>query len=77
MDEGLFLKHIRTIKEASSLQQQCIDDIYTTTGILINSNEIVVFKKKITLQVSSVKRSSLIQKGIQEYCSSKGLSLTL
>lgn len=77
MDQGLFLKHIKTIKEASSLQQQCINDIYITTGIVIDSNEIMVFNKKVTLHVSSVKKSRLIQKGIQDYCNSKGFYLTL
>lgn len=77
MDESLFLKHVLQIKKQEKSKKEVLNCIEEITGILLNQEEIIVSKKNITIQTSSVKRSFLVQKKIQEKMKEKGYTVRL
>jgi hypothetical protein len=72
MDEGLFVKHLRSLKVRTDNKKEIISLIKEYSGIDIEDEEIILKGKKCSLRVSSVKRSSLVRSKIQENLSKKG-----
>lgn len=77
MDQSLFKKHILQIKKIKNSKQEVLLFIQEVTGVILEQEEIIISKKKITIQTSSVKRSYLFKKGIKELLKEKGYELTL
>lgn len=75
MDEGLFLKHIRKLKEVLSDKQEVITCIQEATGITLQESEITLSKKEVGIHTSSVKRNSLIQKNYIQVLKEKGFTV--
>lgn len=66
MDQGLFSKHLKNILIRNSTKQNIIQTILEKTGILLEETEIQFSKKEILLTTSSVKKTKLLQKNIQQ-----------
>lgn len=75
MDQGLFKKHLLTIKTIQETQEEVCAYIQKETGILLNKEELHITKKSIILTISSVKRSQLLQKNIKLILEKKGYRL--
>ena len=75
MDQGLFKKHLLTIKTIQDTQEEVCAYIQRETGVLLNKEELHITKKTITLTISSVKRSQLLQKNIKLILEKKGYRL--
>ncbi len=75
MDQGLFKKHLLTIKTIQDTQEEVCAYIQKETGVLLNKEELHITKKTITLTISSVKRSQLLQKNIKLILEKKGYRL--
>lgn len=75
MEEGLFTKHLLALKQRSDSKEKIIAAVFEKTGVQIEKEELTVSKKQVKLSLSSVKRSILFQKGIQEILQSLGYSL--
>lgn len=72
MDQGLFKKHIINLQKIKDEKQEVLILIKEISGIELQENEVLVSKKNITLQISSVKRSFLLQKKVKELLKEKG-----
>jgi hypothetical protein len=75
MDEGLFARHALQIRKQQDAKRELILRIKETTGISIEESEIVVSKKQVTLHLSSVKKSKLLQKKVKEILETQGYTL--
>ncbi len=75
MEQGLFGKYIRNIKERENTKQEIITSILNTTGVVLNESEITISKKKIHISTSSVKKTAILQKKGKEALESLGYSL--
>ncbi len=75
MEQGLFSKYIRNIKERENNKQEIITSIVETTGVLLNESEISISKKKISISTSSVKKTAILQKKGKEVLESLGYTL--
>lgn len=72
MDQGLFKKHIINLQKIKDEKQEVLNLIKELSGVYLQDNEILVSKKNITIQTSSVKRSFLLQKKVKEFLKEKG-----
>ena len=77
MEQGLFTKYAHTLKERTDSKQEIISSLLKLTGIQIEESEITLSKKKINFLMSSVKKTSLIQKGSKEYLQTLGYTLQI
>lgn len=75
MEQGLFGKYIRNIKERENTKQEIITSIVNTTGVLLNESEISISKKKINISTSSVKKTAILQKKGKEVLEALGYTL--
>ena len=75
MEQGLFSKYIRNIKERENTKQEVITSIINATGVSLDESEITISKKKIHISTSSVKKTVIFQKGGKEVLESLGYSL--
>lgn len=75
MEQGLFARHIRNIKERENSKQEIITSIMNITGVLLNESEIQISKKKVSISTSSVKKTAVLQKGGKEALESLGYIL--
>ena len=75
MEQGLFSKYIRNIKERENNKQEIITSIAETTGVLLDESEISISKKKISISTSSVKKTVILQKKGKEVLESLGYVL--
>lgn len=72
MNEGLFAKYIHAIKKRSNSLEEIVEYIEKETGVLLVQDEIVLQKKTISFQTSSVKKVLLRKQSIQEFLKGKG-----
>lgn len=77
MDQNLFKKYTTQIKNNEDIKQEICLFILNTTNILLNEKELQINKKKIHIQISSVKRVIFIQKKIKELLQEKGYTVIL
>ncbi len=75
MDEGLFARHALQIGKQRDAKGELISSIKETTGISVEESEIVISKKQVTLHVSSVKKSKLLQKNLKGLLEAQGYTL--
>lgn len=75
MEQGLFARYIRNIKERENNKQEIITSIAQTTGVLLDESEISISKKKISISTSSVKKTAILQKKGKEALESLGYIL--
>lgn len=75
MEQGLFARYIRNIKERENNKQEIITSIAQTTGVLLDESEIRISKKKISISTSSVKKTAILQKKGKEVLESLGYIL--
>jgi hypothetical protein len=72
MDEGLFTKYTKTVRERQDAKKTLIDRIKEKTGVGLTEEEITLSKKQVTLFTSSVKKTALIRKNIKEILEAEG-----
>lgn len=75
MEQGLFGKYIRNIKERENTKQEIITSIVNTTGVLLDESEVSISKKKINISTSSVKKTAILQKKGKEALEALGYIL--
>lgn len=76
MDTGLFEKYSKVLHKQSSQKKEIIDFIELTCGALFSEEEIVIQKKKLAFQTSSVKKMVLQNKSITDFFIEKGYILS-
>lgn len=72
MNEGLFAKYVHVIAKRNNSLEEIIEFIEKETGILLTHDEIILQKKTVSFQTSSVKKTLLHKKTIQEFLKGKG-----
>lgn len=72
MDKSLFERHLRQIKKQKDSKEELLNYIKEKTGIELDENNIVVSKKEVVFNVSSVVKQKLFQKKIEEVLNEKG-----
>jgi hypothetical protein len=72
MDNGLFNKYDTFLQQRENTVQELIIYIQETTGVLLTKEEIVLTKKSVTFQTSSVKKTVLIKKNTKDLLKKKG-----
>ncbi len=77
MNEGLFSKYTKVLQEKKSEKEEALRILTTITGISFNENEIAVKNKVISFTTSSVKKSIIIQKNIQDAIKEQGYSIKI
>ncbi len=75
MDNSLFSKYQKVIKEGDDKKQIVIDLIEKISGLKINKEEIVMKKKEVSLFISSAKKSKLHQLEIKKILEKEGYIL--
>lgn len=77
MDQGLFVKHIQSLLSRSTAKKEIIAFLLEKTGVQVEEEEITLSKKNILLSMSSVKKTSLIQKGSKDILQGIGYTLSI
>lgn len=72
MDQGLFGKYLVTIRKRENEQNEIISFIKENSGVELLPNEIVLKKKNLSFQTSSVKKMVLQSKKIDILLQEKG-----
>ena len=75
MDNNLFKKYSIQIDTQKKSKKEISSYIEEVTGIRIEEKNITISKKAVSLNLSSVQKSKLIQKDIQKKLSEKGYTL--
>lgn len=76
MDQGLFAKYIHSILVHTNTKQKIATFLLEKTGVVVEESEITIIKKNITLSISSVKKTILIQKRSKDILQTIGYTLT-
>lgn len=77
MNEGLFEKYKRVLKQKQLEKQEVINLLKEITGIDFKEEELVITKKVISFHTSSVKKSMMLQKNTQAKLQEKGYRIKL
>jgi hypothetical protein len=72
MDNGLFNKYDTFLQQRENIVQELIIYIQETTGVLLTKEEIVLTKKSVIFQTSSVKKNVLIKKNTKDLLKKRG-----
>ncbi len=75
MEEGLFSKYLKTLRERNTAKEEVIAATLEKTGIRLDESELSISKTQITLSTSSVKKTTLFQKGMKEAVEEIGYTL--
>ena len=75
MNEGLFEKYSKVIRQKKSEKEELVAFIKETTGIEFNEEEIAIQKKNVAFHTSSVKKTILHSKKIRDFFIEKGYEL--
>lgn len=75
MDNNLFKKYSIQIDTQKKSKKEISKYIQEITGVLIEEKDITVSKKIISLNLSSVQKSKVVQKNIQKILSEKGYTV--
>lgn len=76
MDNSLFSKYQKVIKIDNDNKDELINLVEESSGIKLKKEEIVINKKKISLHISSAKKSRIHQVNIKQILFEKGYTLT-
>lgn len=74
MDEGLFNKYTKTLRERNTAKESLIAKIKEKTGIQLQEEEINISKKQVIFLTSSVKKTALLGKNIKSILENEGFS---
>lgn len=66
MDNSLFTKYKQVVEKRDEDKEKIINFVKEKTGVVLNYSEIVIDDKKITLNISSIKKSILFKSKIGE-----------
>ncbi len=66
MDNSLFKKHLKIFNERDKDKNTIIEHIKNKTKIVLNENEIKIEKKKVSLNISSIKKAELYKHKLEE-----------
>ncbi len=77
MNEGLFEKYSKVLTQKKSEKDEIINVLQEVTGITFIPQEVTITKKSISFQTSSVKKSVVYQKRVQEILQQKGYSIRI
>lgn len=77
MNEGLFEKYSKVLKEKCKEKEEVITLLKEVIGIIFKEEELVIQKKTISFQISSVKKNILIQKNIKNKLKEKGYNIKI
>ena len=72
MEQNLFRKYTKTLLQRKSKIDEIIEYIKNETGMDILQEEIVLKKNSISFQISSIKKSVLVQKNVKTFLKEKG-----
>lgn len=72
MLEGLFKKYTKVLIQKKNEKEEIILFLFKETGVLFKEEELVIQKYIITFHSSSVKKTLLQKKSIQEFLHTKG-----
>lgn len=75
MDNSLFAKYKQVVEKRDEDKEKIIDFVKEKTGVVLNYSEIVIDDKKITLNISSIKKSVLYKSKIGEILKELGFFL--
>ena len=75
MDNSLFAKYKQVVEKRDEDKGKIIDFVKEKTGVILLESEIVIDNKKITLNISSVKKSILFKSKIGELLKELGFFL--
>ena len=75
MDQSLFTKHIVNIKKQKNNKEEVLLYIKEKTNIGLEEKDIVLSKKQVKLNISSVIKQKLFQKNIAGLLKEKGYTL--
>lgn len=75
MEKNLFIKHFLVVEKQKINKENIINIIKEESGIILNEDDFILLKKEITLQLTSVKRSMIMQKKVIEALKEKGYIL--
>lgn len=75
MDQGLFGKYQKTLTQRKNILDEIISFIEQDTTVKLTEEEIIIQKKTISFQTSSVKRIILRKKSVEEFLQKKGYLL--
>lgn len=75
MDQGLFGKYVKVLVQRKNILDEIIEYTQQETGVILNSMEIIISKKTISFQTSSVKKVLLRKKSIEDFLKKKGYTL--
>jgi len=77
MDQGLFRKYTLELNKRNNTLNEIIDCLKQETGVVLDPSEIILKKKIISFQTSSVKKSILQTMKCKELLQKKGFIVTL
>lgn len=76
MEENLFSRYTKVVQKNQEEKNSLIESIYKQTSVLLQGKEIIIEKKKVTIQTSSVKKAELYRKKVKEVLQEKGYTLS-
>lgn len=75
MDEGLFIKHVRSLKKRESEKEIVLHLIKTATSLELEDSDIELDGKKVVFMISSAKKAVLEKRGIRNALHKAGYTL--
>lgn len=75
MLEGLFQKYTKVLLQKKNEKEEIILFLFKETGALFKEEELVIQKNTITFHSSSVKKTLVQKKSIQDFLHTKGYRL--
>ena len=75
MDNSLFDKYKKVVEKRDEDKEIIINFIKEKTGVILDYNEIIIDEKKITLNISSIKKSILFKNKVGELLKELGFIL--
>lgn len=76
MEGNLFSRYTKVLQKNQEEKNSLIESIYKQTNVLLQGKEIILEKKKVTIQTSSVKKAELHRKKVKEIIQEKGYTLS-
>ena len=75
MDDGLFGKYGKLLTVRNTALEEIRTYIKKETGVILEQEEIILTKKTLSFQTSSVKKTTLRKKSVIEFLTTKGYTI--
>ena len=72
MDLSLFNKYKNVVQKRDEEKDKVIEIIKKETGVILKIEDFIIDNKKILFNISSIKKSHLFKKGIEEILKREG-----